>query len=213
VRARFLRLGELDHILLLTMHHIVSDGWSLGVLVRELTMLYEAYSDGRPSPLSALPIQYADFALWQREWLSGEEMDRQLDYWKEQLRDAPAVLELPTDRPRPKVQSFRGAHESSVLPRELVASLRALSRGEGATLFMTLLAAFQLLLSRYSGQREIVIGTPIAGRTRVETEELIGFFINTLVLRMEVREGESWREHLKRVREMTLGAYGHQDVP
>src|SRR4030095_13142735 len=182
-RSTLIRLGEEDHVLLLTLHHIVSDGWSMGVLRRELSVLYEAFCDGRSSPLSDLPIQYADFAIWQREWLQGEVLDSQLSYWKKRLEGIPAVLNLPTDRPRPTVQSFRGKRQSIELSRELTQGLKELSRKEGVTLFMTLLAAFQTLLYRYTGQEDIVVGSPIANRNRTEVEGLIGFFVNTLVLR------------------------------
>src|SRR5438067_2355941 len=165
------------------MHHIISDGWSVGVMVRELTALYGAYTRGEESPLQELPVQYADYAAWQREYLSGETLEAQLAYWRERLSGSPALLTLPTDRPRPAVQSYRGAITSLVLPAELVAGLRRLGREHGCTLFMTLLAGWQALLSRYSGQEEVVVGTPIAGRTRRETEGLIGFFVNTLALR------------------------------
>jgi amino acid adenylation domain-containing protein len=213
LRARVLRLSEQEHMLLCTMHHIISDGWSMEVLTRELTTLYEAYAKGEPSPLPELPIQYADYAHWQREWLQGEVLEQQLNYWKQQLSGGPAVLELPTDYPRPAVQTFRGAHQSLTLPAKLTTELKALTQREGVTLFMTLLAAFQTLLSRYSGQDEIVIGTPIAGRNRAETESLIGFFINTLVLRTDLSGNPSFEELLRRVREVALGAYAHQEVP
>ncbi len=213
MRASVLRLGEQEHVLLCTMHHIISDGWSMEVLTRELTTLYEAYAHGKPSPLPELAIQYADYAHWQREWLQGEVLDKQLGYWKQQLAGAPAVLELPTDYPRPAMQSFRGAHQSLTLARELTAELKALTQREGVTLFMALLAAFQTLLSRYSGQDEIVVGTPIAGRNHAETENLIGFFINTLVLRTDLTGNPTFVELLSRVREVTLGAYAHQEVP
>ncbi len=212
-RVRLLRLSATEHILLCTMHHIVSDGWSIWMLVREVATLYEAFSQGRPYALPELPIQYADYALWQREWLTGEVLETQLAYWREQLQGAPAVLELPTDHPRPAVQSFRGAAHRIELSAELTERLRQLSRAEGVTLFMTLLSAFSVLLSRLSGQDDIVVGTPIANRTRVETEGLIGFFVNTLVLRTKVEAEESFRELLRRVREVTLGAYSHQEVP
>ncbi|MFN2513804.1 MAG: amino acid adenylation domain-containing protein [Pyrinomonadaceae bacterium] len=213
IRASLLRLQALEHVLLLNMHHIISDGWSTGVFVRELTALYEAFSKGQPSPLPELTIQYADFAVWQRDWLSGEVLEQQLSYWKGQLTGAPAVLDLPTDRLRPAVQSYRGAHQSMILSRELTDSLKELSQREGATLFMTLLAAFQTLLMRYTSQEDIVIGSPIAGRTRAETENLIGFFINTLVLRTDLTGDPTFRELLGRVRELTFAAYDHQDVP
>ncbi len=184
-----------------------------GCLVREIGALYEAFSAGRPSPLPALSIQYADYAVWQRQWLSGAVLSAQLAYWKKQLGTAPPALELPTDRPRPPVQTYRGAALPVALSRELSAGLGALSRREEVTLFMTLLAAFQLLLARYTGQKDIVVGSPIAGRTRVETEGLIGFFVNTLVLRTDLSGDPTVRELLGRVREVTLGAYAHQEVP
>ncbi len=213
LRARLLRLSDEQHILLFTMHHIISDGWSMGVLVREVTQLYEAYLKGEESPLAELSIQYADFAVWQREWMSGEVLERELNYWRQQLAGAPPVLELPTDKPRPAVQSFAGARHSFSLPGELAEGLRKLSRAEGATLFMTLLAGFQSLLARYSGQNDIVVGSPIAGRNRAETESLIGFFVNTLALRTDLSGDPNFRQLLARVREVCLGAYAHQDVP
>jgi hypothetical protein len=170
-------------VLLLAMHHIVSDEWSLGVLSREFSALYEAYREGRESPLPELAVQYADYAVWQREQLEGEALKRQLGYWRERLADAPALLELPTDHPRPAVQTFRGAVERVQLPAEVLERLRALGRQEGATLFMVALGAFQALLSRYSGSEDVVVGSPIAGRERTELEGLIGFFVNTVVLR------------------------------
>jgi amino acid adenylation domain-containing protein/non-ribosomal peptide synthase protein (TIGR01720 family) len=213
LRARLLKLGDEEHIVLLTMHHIVSDGWSMGLLIDELSKLYVAYVSGAESPLPELPIQYGDFAHWQQHWLQGEVLEQQMAYWREQLANAPAVLELPTDRPRPAVQSFRGMTHSIGFSAELTEGLKRLSRTEGVTLFMTLLAAYQTLLSRYTGQRGISVGTPIANRNRRETEPLIGFFVNTLVLHTEVRGAESFRQLLGRVREQTLGAYAHQDVP
>jgi amino acid adenylation domain-containing protein len=213
LRANLLRLGETEHVLLLTIHHIISDGWSVGVFVRELAALYEAYTAGRPSPLQELSIQYADFAAWQRDWLQGERLEEQLSYWRAQLSDAPPLLELPTDRPRPPVQSYKGAHETLVLCESLSRSLKELSRREGATLFMTLLAAFSTLLYRYSGQRDILLGTPIANRNRAETESLIGFFVNTLIFRTRLSEQMTFRELLCQVRETALEAYAHQDLP
>ena len=195
-RSKLLRLGEDDHVLLLTMHHIVSDGWSMGVLYRELSMLYRAFVDGQPSPLAELPIQYADFAVWQREWLQGEVLESQLSYWKKQLEGIPAVLNLPTDHPRPAVQSYRGARQSIELSKELLRGLKRLSRKEGVTLFMTLLAAFQTLLYRYTGQEDIVVGSPIANRNRAEIEGLIGFFVNTLVLRTNFSGNPTFKELL-----------------
>jgi amino acid adenylation domain-containing protein len=214
VRAKLLRLADEENVLLLTMHHIVSDGWSLGILSREIRTLYEAYSTGRPSPLPDLPIQYADFTVWQREWLQGEVLGAQLDYWEKQLAGASSVMKLPTDRVRPAVQNFQqGANQWLKLPKPLAESLRALSQREGATLFMTLLAAFNLLLHRYTHQKDIVLGTPIAGRNRAETEGLIGFFVNTLVMRTDLSGDPSFRELLGRVKEVALGAYAHQDLP
>ncbi|HEX6047359.1 MAG TPA: amino acid adenylation domain-containing protein, partial [Pyrinomonadaceae bacterium] len=213
LRARLLRLSDREHVLLCTMHHIISDGWSMGLLIRELTTLYEAFTQGEPSPLPELAIQYADYAHWQREWLQGEVLEQQLGYWKQQMDGAPPVLELPTDYPRPPVQTFHGANQSMTLPAELTRGLRALTQREGVTLFMTLLAAFQTLLSRYSGQEDIVVSTGIANRNRAETEPLIGFFVNTLVLRTDLSGDPSFSELLARVREVTLGAYAHQDVP
>ena len=213
LRATLIRLGETEHVVLLTMHHIVSDGWSMGLLTREVAALYRAYVEGETARLPELPVQYADFATWQREWLQGEVLAKQVGYWREQLTGAPAVLELPLDHQRPAVQSHRGARLSFTLPDELKRGLEELSRREGVTLFMTLLGAWQTLLMRYSGQQDIVVGTTIAGRNRRETENLIGFFVNTLVLRTDVSGNPSFRELLKRVREVALGAYAHQDLP
>ncbi|MFP2912986.1 condensation domain-containing protein, partial [Pyxidicoccus sp. 3LFB2] len=213
LRTTLLRLGEREHVLLLNMHHVVSDGWSLGVLIREMAALYEGFLSGHEVALPELPIQYADYASWQRGWLQGEVLEKQLAYWRQQLTGAPESLELPTDRPRPVVQSFRGAQQSVALSRELSEALKLLAQREGVTPFMALLAAWQVLLSRYSGQDDFSVGSPIAGRTRGETEGLIGFFVNTLVLRTKLDSGLSVRELLARVRETTLGAYAHQDVP
>ena len=213
LRVTLLRLSEEEHVLLFTLHHIVSDGWSMGLLVREVAALYRAYQAGEDSPLEELPVQYADYAQWQRGWLQGEVLERQLAYWRQQLAGAPPVLELPTDRARPVVQSYRGAAWEFRLGEELTGGLKELSRRCGVTLFMTLLAGFEVLLWRLSGQADIVVGTAIANRTRRETEALIGFFVNTLVLRVEVRGEESFEELVGRVREVCLGAYGHQEVP
>jgi amino acid adenylation domain-containing protein len=213
LRVTLLRLSEEEHVVLLTMHHIVSDGWSLGVLVREVAALYEAFSGERPSPLAELKIQYADFAVWQRESLEGERGARLLSYWKRQLAGAPEALLLPTDRPRPAAQSFRGAVSSFLLSTELNESLKAVGAQEGATLFMTLLAAFKALLSLSTGQDSIVVGTDIAGRNRGELEKLIGFFVNQLVLLTNLDGNPSFRELLRRVRDVCLGAYTHQDLP
>ncbi|HEU4561479.1 MAG TPA: amino acid adenylation domain-containing protein, partial [Longimicrobium sp.] len=212
-RAVLLRLGDEEHALLLCMHHIVTDGWSLGVLFRELSTLYEAYREGRKSPLPELPVQYADHAVWQREQLEGESLARQLSYWKERLAGAPKVLELPTDRPRPAVRTHRGGTLVTELSAEVLERLQALGQSEGATLYMTLLGAFQVLLGRYVGSDDVVVGSSIAGRTRGEVEELIGLFINSLVLRTDLSGDPSFREVLRRVREVTLGAYENQDVP
>ncbi|HYP26944.1 MAG TPA: amino acid adenylation domain-containing protein [Blastocatellia bacterium] len=213
LRARLLRLSGQEHVLMLTMHHIISDGWSMGVLFRELGLLYEAFVSGKPSPLPELPIQYADFAVWQREWLKGDVLKEQLDYWKAQLEGMPSALELPTDRPRPPVQSFDGAQERFTLSKQLSDGLKTLSKAEGSTLFMTLLAGFQVLLSRYTGQEDIVVGSPIAGRNRSELEGLIGFFVNTLVLRTRVSGDPSFVELLRSVKEVTLGAFAHGELP
>jgi non-ribosomal peptide synthetase component F len=212
-RAVLLRLGAEDHVLLLGMHHIVSDGWSMGVLNRELSALYEAYREGRESPLPELGLQYADYAVWQREQLAGEVLERQLSYWRKRLTGAPELLELPTDRPRPAVQTYRGASVPVEISPELLERLQALGLSEGATLYMVLLGAFQVLLSKYGGSEDVVVGSPIAGRTRAEVEELIGFFVNTLVLRTDLSGDPSFREVLRRVGEVTLGAYEHQEVP
>ena len=212
LRPMLLSLDAEDHVLVVALHHIVSDGWSMGVLSRELSTLYEAYSAGRPSPLPELPIQYADFAVWQRQWLQGAVLDKQLVYWREQLDGSPALLSLPTDRPRPLIQTYRGARQSLTIPQALSESLKALSIEEGATLFMTLLAALQVLLYRYTGQEDIVVGTPIANRNREEIEGLIGFFVNTLVMRSDLSGNPTFRELLGQVREVCLGAYEHQDL-
>jgi len=213
LRAHLLRLSGEEHVAVVVMHHIVSDGWSIGVLIRELGALYAAFSQGRPSPLPALAVQYADYAAWQRGWLQGEVLEKQVSYWKQRLSGAPAALELPSDRQRPAVQSYRGAHHGFALPAELTASLNELARGAGATLFMVLLAAFKVVLGRWSGQEDIVVGSPIAGRTHRELEGLIGFFVNTLALRTELGGDPSFKELLQRVRETALGAYAHQDLP
>ncbi|WP_444546339.1 amino acid adenylation domain-containing protein [Archangium lansingense] len=213
LRTKLLKLGEREHVLVLVMHHIVSDGWSMGILVRELAGLYEAFSQGKPSPLAELPVQYADYAAWQREWLRGEVLDAQLGYWRKQLKGAPPALELPTDKPRPAVQTYRGGYRGIQWPRELQEAVRALAQKEGATPFMVLLAAFQVVLGRYAGQEDVSVGSPIANRTRAETEGLIGFFVNTLVLRTRLEGEATFRELLGQVREVTLGAYAHQDVP
>ena len=213
LRASLVRLGAEEHIALFTLHHIISDAWSTTIFVREVGTLYEAFLHGRPSPLAELPIQYADFAVWQHEWLREERLAAEVEYWRNQLAGAPPTLELPTDRPRPATQTHRGAMVSWTLPASLTNSLREFSKREGFTLFMTLLAAFEVLLHRYTGQNDIVIGTPTAGRNRSEVENLIGFFINTLVLRTKLTGKSSFRELLRQVREVALDAYAHQDLP
>ncbi|HKS30080.1 MAG TPA: condensation domain-containing protein [Pyrinomonadaceae bacterium] len=213
LRARLVRLSEDIHILLLTMHHIASDSWSVGIFFEELAECYEALSKGSEPRLPELAIQYADYACWQREWLQGSTLQEKLDYWKRQLGGAPSLLAMPYDRPRPAVQTFRGASLTLRLPADLTAALNELSRGEDVTLFMTLLAAFNTLLYRYSGQEDISVGSPVANRTRVETEKLIGFFANTLVLRCRLSGAYSFRRLVREVRDVTLKAYTHQDLP
>ena len=213
LRLKLLRESAQRHVLAVALHHSVFDGWSSGVLVRELAALYGAYRAGNPTPLAELPVQYADYAVWQRQWLQGEVLERQLSYWRESLAGAAPSLELPTDRPRPPLITYRGARWSCVLPTALHQSLAALSRREGVTLFMTLLAAFKVLLARYSGQQDVVIGSPVANRTRPELEGMIGLFVNTLVLRSQLDPKSSFRELLSQVRETCLGAYAHQDLP
>jgi len=212
-RVSLLKLSVDEHVLLVTMHHIVSDGWSISILVGELSTLYSSFSRGEPSPLPEFEIQYADYAAWQRRYLTDELLGEQLAYWRGRLSGAPPVLELPTDRPRPAVQSYRGSRVTFSLGPEVSGRLRTLARGEGATLFMVLLAAFDALLYRYTNQTDILVGTPVAGRTRAEIEGLVGCFVNTLVLRVGVRGDEPFRGLLKRVRETCLGAYAHQEVP
>ena len=213
LRAHLLCLGTDEHLLLITIHHIVTDGWSTGILVKELTVLYEAFCNGNPSPLPELPIQYVDFAHWQSQWLQGEVLQQELSYWKERLKGAPEVTELLTDYPRPAVQNFQGASEPVVISKSLTEALKTLSKKQGVTLFMTLLAAFKTLLYRYSGQEDLVLGSPIAGRIRGDIENLIGLFINTLVLRTDLSGNPTFRELLRRVREVALDAYAHQEVP
>ncbi len=213
IRTSLLRLAPDLHLFLLDVHHIVSDGWSVGVMNRELIALYEAFSTGRPSPLPPLPIQYGDFARWQRDWLRGETLEAQLSYWRGKLEGALAPLDLPTDRPRPPIQTFRGGSLRLRIPGATVSALRRVSREARASLFMILLAAFQALLSRLSGQDDVVVGSPVAGRHRAETEPLIGFFLNNLALRANLAGNPGFRELLLQVRETTLGAFAHQDIP
>ncbi len=208
-----LQLSRAESVLLLTMHHIVADGWSLGVLQRELATLYKLHC-GRPSaPPPELPVQYADFAQWQREALRGSILETQLGYWRRQLDALPPMLRLPTDRPRPAEQTFHGRRLEIELPAHLSERLKRYGQRQGGTLFMVLLGAFQLLLSRYSGQNDIVVGSPIANRNRREIENLIGFFANSLVLRTDLSGNPTFQQLLERVRDMTLGAYAHQDIP
>ncbi|MFB2922784.1 amino acid adenylation domain-containing protein [Aerosakkonema sp. BLCC-F2] len=213
LRGTLLQLGETEYVLLLTMHHIISDGWSLGVFVKELTEFYTAFCCGKSPSLPELPIQYADFALWQRQWLTGERVEIELNYWQQQLLDAPALLELPTDRPRRSIQTFRGAHQSFTISQDLSFALVGYSKRTGVTLFMLLLAAFQTLLYRYTGQDDIVVGTPVGGRNQQEIEGLIGFFVNTLVLRADLSGNPTFEQLLNRIREVALGAYAHQNLP
>lgn len=212
-QVTLLQLTEQEQIVLFVMHHIITDGWSMGVLVKELSTLYEAFSSGQTSLLPQLPIQYADYALWQKEWLQGEVLEKQLAYWKKSLSGAPPLINLPTDYPRPAVQTFQGGHHLIELSKPLTEALNGLTRQESATLFMTLLAAFNILLGRYSGQDDVVVGTPIANRNRFELEGLIGFFVNTLALRTDLSDNPTFKEFLNRVRQIALEAYSHQDIP
>jgi acyl carrier protein len=213
VRVRLLRLSETEHVMLLTMHHIIIDAWSTGILIEEVGAIYSAYRAGVPSPLAELPVQYADYAAWQHRWLASEAARQQLMYWKRQLGGELPVLNLPTDRPRPVLPTYHGDAYSTTLSPNLLAGLKELSRRQGATLFMTLLASFQTLLFRYTRQEDIIVGTPIANRNRVETEKLIGFFINQLAVRTDLAGNPPFDELLRRVREVTLEAYARQDMP
>ncbi|MCP4656573.1 MAG: non-ribosomal peptide synthetase, partial [bacterium] len=213
LRTALLRPAEAEHVLLLTMHHIASDGWSLGILHRELTVLYQAFSGGRASPLPELDLQYADYAHWQRRWLQGEAWEVRIAYWRRQLAGMREVLELPADRPRPPVQTFHGATCPARLPQGLTEALKALSRDRETTLFMTLLAAFQALLARCAGQHDVTIGSAVANRNRSEIEGLIGFFVNMLPLRVDLSGDPAFHQLLGRVREVTLDAFAHQDLP
>ncbi|HEY2647476.1 MAG TPA: condensation domain-containing protein, partial [Candidatus Acidoferrales bacterium] len=212
-RATLLKRSAHEHAVLFSVHHIVFDEWSQGVFQKEFSELYTAYHQKRQSPLPESPIQYADYAVWQRNWLQGEALQTQLDYWKEKLKGGLPILELPTDRPRPSVQTHNGSTASLFLSAKLTEKLNTLSRREGVTLYVTLMAAFQLLLLRYSGQEDLLVGTPVANRNRSEIEGLIGFFVNTLVMRSDLSGNPSFRELLKRVQETGLGAYAHQDLP
>ena len=212
LRATLLRLSDKQHALLLNQHHIVTDGWSIGILVRELTILYNNALQGISASLPPLPIQYGDFAVWQRTWLQGDVLERQLSYWRQQLADL-KTLQLPTDHARPAMPTYQGANAFTLFEEQLIDQVHALSRQAGTSLFMTLLAVWKALLSRYSGQDDIVVGGPIAGRTHAELEHLIGFFVNTLVLRTHLDGNPSGWELLKRIQTVTLGAYAHQDIP
>jgi hypothetical protein len=212
IRATLIRLGNDEHVLALLMHHVVSDEWSDRILRRELLSLYEAFRAGEPNPLPQLAFQYADVVAWQRQWLTGDVLDIQLDYWRRTLADLP-TLDLPTDRPRPAVRSTAGAVSRFAVPADTVRALRALSRAHGTTMFMTLLAAFDILMGRYAGTDDIAVGTPVANRNRAETENLIGIFVNTLVMRTDLSGDPTFAELLGRVRDTALGAYGHQDLP
>ena len=213
LRVTLVQLGSDSHILLLTMHHIISDGWSMGIFIKELSSLYQAFVAGSPCPLPELPIQYADFTVWQRQWLQGEVLQTQIKYWKQQLAESPPLLELPTDRPRPPVQTFRGRSFSFLIDSELTQKLKVLSHKSGATLFMTMLAAFATLLFRYTDQEDILVGTPIANRNNQKIETLIGFFVNTLVMRTRLEGNPSFSEFLLQVRKVAMDAYANQDVP
>jgi acyl carrier protein len=213
LRATLLKLSEHEHVVLFTMHHIVSDGWSMTVLIKEVTILYEAFVRDQPSPLADLNIQYADYSAWQHDHLRGDVLEKHLRYWRKQLAGAPALLELPADHPRPPSQTLHGATQSIILPTRTAEGIKRLSRAEGATLYMTLLAAFQTLLHRWTGQDDIVVGSDIANRSKLETEGLIGCFFNFLTLRTDFSGNPTFRQLLGRVREITLGAYTHQDLP
>ncbi|MET0645394.1 MAG: condensation domain-containing protein [Pyrinomonadaceae bacterium] len=213
IRAVLFQVGEAEHRLLMTLHHIVTDRWSYALLWQELSVLYEAFSKGLPSPLAELPIQFADFALWQRQWLKGETLEARLSYWRKQLAGASFVLELPTDRPRPAIQSFRGTRQYRYQSGALWARLRAMCQQENVTLYMMLLTAFYVLLYKYTGQEDIIVGSPYANRARVETESLIGYLLNMLVLRVDMSGDPSVRELLGRVRETTTGAFANGELP
>jgi hypothetical protein len=213
MRVSLLRLAAEDHVLLVTMHHIISDGWSMGIFMQELSACYNSFAAGREPELRELPLQYADYAIWQREWLQGSVLNEQLEYWREHLTGAPALLELPADRPRPTAPTHHGTTKMFMLPKEVSQGLRILSRTEDVTLFMMLLAGWQMLLSYYSGENDIVIGTNVANRNRSDLEGLIGFFINQLAIRTSLSANPTFRELLVRVREATLSAYAHQELP
>jgi hypothetical protein len=213
VRTTLLRLGEREHVLLLTLHHIISDGWSNGLFLREMAALYEAFAAGRPSPLPELPVQYADFAEWQLDQLQGERLEKELAWWRQALAGAPPALELPADRPRPASQTYRGARLPVWVPPAVTEGLHRLARTEEATLYMVLLTAFDVVLRHWTGQDDLSVGSPVANRRRPEVEGLIGFFANTLVLRADLSGDPTFRALLARVREAAPGASAHPDLP
>ncbi|HEX2252153.1 MAG TPA: condensation domain-containing protein, partial [Thermoanaerobaculia bacterium] len=213
VRFLLVRLAPAEHAFLLTLHHAVADAWSLGVLVRDLAELYAADVEGRAPVLPVLPVQYGDVSRWQRRRLRGAALDELIGYWRRRLAGAPPVVALPTDRPRPQEPVHRGAMRPLVIPGELATALRTLAHGEGVTLFMLLLAAFDALLHSYSGAEDVVVGSNVAGRTRSELEEMVGFFVNMLVLRVDLSGDPTFQALLRRVRDVTLGAYAHQELP
>ncbi|TKH92117.1 condensation domain-containing protein, partial [Bacillus cereus] len=212
-RVNLLKINSYEYVLMLNMHHIISDGWSTGIFTKELSILYEDFSNQRSSSLPELPIQYADFAVWQREWLQGEVLEKQLSYWKKQLNGDLPILNLPTDRPRSAKQTYKGAFIDFALSKDLAEKVRNLSQQEGATEFMTLLAVFKTLIYRYTGQEDILVGSPIANRNYEEIENLIGFFVNTLVIRTPINGNMKFRELLANIREESLESYSHQDFP
>jgi Condensation domain len=213
VRVGLLRLGEQDHVLYLNLHHTITDRWTAAIMEEELAVLYEAFSKGEPSPLADMPIQFPDFAAWQRQWLQGETLEAQSAYWRQQLGGAPMVLELPTDRPRPPVQRFRGAREHILIPNSLLAALKSLAQREGATMFMTMLAAYNLLLYRHSQQSDILVGVTVSNRERPETVGMPGYLLNMVVLRTRLADDLSFRQLLRQVRAAVVGAFAHQDMP
>jgi len=213
VRVGLLRLDEQDHVFYINLHHTITDRWSAVLVEEELAVLYDAFSKGEPSPLAEMPVQFPDFAAWQRQWLQGETLAAQSVYWQQQLADAPLVLQLPTDHPRPPVQQFRGAREHILIPKRLLAALKSLSQREGATMFMTMLAAYNLLLYRYSQQGDILIGLTISNRERPETVGMLGYLLNMIVLRTRLAGHLSFRQLLQQVRAAVIGAFAHQDMP
>lgn len=213
VRVGLLRLDERDHVLYINLHHTITDRWSAALVEEELAVIYDAFSKGEPSPLAEMPIQFPDFAAWQRQWLQGETLDAQAAYWRQQLAGAPLVLHLPTDHPRPPVQQFRGAREHILIPNSLLAALKSLSQREGATMFMTMLAAYNLLLYRCAQQNDILVGLTVSNRERPETVGMLGYLLNMVVLRTRLDDGLSFRQLLRQVRGIVIGAFAHQDMP